>query len=171
MIAIGIVEEWIKTRAQVPYGYWTSAYCGASSLVSGCCDSCSSGQGFAYNFLRIPRHQGHPCCSATRFPPPDVLGTFTRSPMPGAHRKTGGQLQKLLSADSGIITNWFQLCGKNARGIQRLSACPTGVSYAVQSACADIRCRRRASMRLFCASEHSPGASRRKSLGNRAASP
>ena len=31
------------------------------------CDSCSSDQGFAYSFLQIPSHDGHPCCSAMYF--------------------------------------------------------------------------------------------------------
>ena len=31
------------------------------------CDSCSSDQGFAYSFLQIPSHNGHPCCSAMYF--------------------------------------------------------------------------------------------------------
>ena len=31
------------------------------------CGSCSSGQGFAYSFLQIPPHDGHPCCSAMYF--------------------------------------------------------------------------------------------------------
>jgi len=28
------------------------------------CGSCSSGHSFAYSFLQIPTHAGHPCCSA-----------------------------------------------------------------------------------------------------------
>jgi len=28
------------------------------------CDSCPSGQDFAYSFLQIPPRDGHPCCSA-----------------------------------------------------------------------------------------------------------
>ena len=31
------------------------------------CDFCSSDQGFAYSFLQIPPHDGHPCCSAMYF--------------------------------------------------------------------------------------------------------
>ena len=31
------------------------------------CGFCSSGQGFAYNFLQIPPRDGHPCCSAMCF--------------------------------------------------------------------------------------------------------
>ena len=31
------------------------------------CGSCSSGQGFAYSFLQIPPHDGHPCCSTMYF--------------------------------------------------------------------------------------------------------
>ena len=31
------------------------------------CDFCPSGQGFAYSFLQIPPHDGHPCCSAMCF--------------------------------------------------------------------------------------------------------
>jgi len=38
----------------------------AFSPRCGCliCDSCSSGQDFAYSFLQIPPRDGHPCCSA-----------------------------------------------------------------------------------------------------------
>ena len=32
------------------------------------CDSCSSGQCFAFSFLQIPLHSGHPCRSANRSP-------------------------------------------------------------------------------------------------------
>ena len=32
------------------------------------CNSCSSGQCFAYSFLQIPPHNGHPCRSANRSP-------------------------------------------------------------------------------------------------------
>ena len=32
------------------------------------CDFCPSDQRFAYNFLQIPPHDGHPCCSAIHFP-------------------------------------------------------------------------------------------------------
>ena len=32
------------------------------------CDSCSSGQCFAFGFLQIPPHDGHPCRSANRSP-------------------------------------------------------------------------------------------------------
>ena len=77
------------------------------------CDSCSSGQCFAFGFLQIPPHGGHPCRSANRSPcrsanrspcrvgrglsPPShpVTTTATRTApvkalraMPGAHKKT-----------------------------------------------------------------------------------
>ena len=52
----------------------TSGNFGASSLLADSpifpsliCDSCPSGQGFAYSFLQIPPHDGHPCCSAMCF--------------------------------------------------------------------------------------------------------
>jgi len=32
------------------------------------CGFCSSGQCFAFGFLQIPPHDGHPCCSANRSP-------------------------------------------------------------------------------------------------------
>ena len=31
------------------------------------CDFCPSDQEFAYSFLQIPPHDGHPCCSAIHF--------------------------------------------------------------------------------------------------------
>ena len=53
------------------------------------CDFCSSGQRFAYTFLQIPPHDGHPWRSAMTFPLLGGLGTFTHenTPMPGAHKK------------------------------------------------------------------------------------
>ena len=32
------------------------------------CSSCPSDRDFAYSFLQIPPHDGHPCCSAIHFP-------------------------------------------------------------------------------------------------------
>ena len=37
----------------------------AASLI---CDFCPSDRSFAYSFLQIPSHDGHPCCSAIHFP-------------------------------------------------------------------------------------------------------
>ena len=37
----------------------------AASLI---CDFCPSDQSFAYSFLQIPSHDGHPYCSAIHFP-------------------------------------------------------------------------------------------------------
>ena len=52
----------------------TSSNFGTSSLLADLsvfpsliCGSCSSGQGFAYSFLQIPPHDGHPCCLAMYF--------------------------------------------------------------------------------------------------------
>ena len=39
--------------------------CQYTSLI---CDFCPSDQRFAYSFLQIPSHDGHPCCSAIHFP-------------------------------------------------------------------------------------------------------
>ena len=72
------------------------------------CDSCSSGQCFAFGFLQIPPHDGHPCRSANRspcradsgLPPPSHLDstTCTRTApvtalrtMPGARTKKADQ--------------------------------------------------------------------------------
>ena len=40
-------------------------------------DSYSSGQSFAYNFLQIPPHGGHPCCSANGYGRHSPFGTST----------------------------------------------------------------------------------------------
>ena len=48
--------------------YWTSSFLADLSVFpSLICSSCPSGQGFAYSFLQIPPHNGHPCCSAMYF--------------------------------------------------------------------------------------------------------
>jgi hypothetical protein len=33
-------------------------------VAASLCGCCSSGRDFAYSFLQIPLHSGHPCCSA-----------------------------------------------------------------------------------------------------------
>ena len=40
------------------------------------CDFCPSDQGFAYSFLQIPPHDGHPCCSTIHFPLPGHVQDF-----------------------------------------------------------------------------------------------
>ena len=68
----------LKVRALFPHlpatFTGTSSNFWASSLLADLpvfpslvCGSCSSGQGFAYSFLQIPPHDGHPCCSAMYF--------------------------------------------------------------------------------------------------------
>ena len=48
--------------------FWTSAFPAALSVFpSLICGFCPSGQRFAYSFLQIPPHDGHPCCSAMCF--------------------------------------------------------------------------------------------------------
>ena len=48
--------------------FWTSSsFADLSAFPSLICDSCPSGQGFASDFLQIPPHDGHPCCSAMYF--------------------------------------------------------------------------------------------------------
>ena len=68
----------LKVRALSPHlsvaftgtssNFWASSLL-ADLPVFPCliCDSCSSDQGFAYSFLQIPSHGGHPCCSAMYF--------------------------------------------------------------------------------------------------------
>ena len=52
----------------LPATFWTSPLsAGLSVFPSLICDSCTSGQGFAYSFLQIPPRDGHPCCSAMYF--------------------------------------------------------------------------------------------------------
>ncbi len=84
----------------------TSGNFGASSLLADLpifpsliCDSCPSGQGFAYSFLQIPPHDGHPtvqlCASS--------LPTRTRDlhPLEPAHggRTKKGYCKILIPAD------------------------------------------------------------------------
>ena len=48
--------------------FWTSSpFADLSIFPSLLCGSCPSDQGFAYSFLQIPPHGGHPCCSAMCF--------------------------------------------------------------------------------------------------------
>lgn len=52
----------------LPATFWTSPLLAGLSAFPGLiCGSCSSDQGFAYSFLQIPPHGGHPCCSAMCF--------------------------------------------------------------------------------------------------------
>ena len=52
----------------LPTTFWTSvSFATLSAFPSLICGSCSSGQRFAYSFLQIPPHDGHPCCSAMCF--------------------------------------------------------------------------------------------------------
>ena len=48
--------------------YWTLSCTAPLSSLPALCDFCSSGQRFAYTFLQIPPHDGHPWCSAVSFP-------------------------------------------------------------------------------------------------------
>ena len=68
----------LKVRALSPHlpatltgtssNFWTSSILADLSVFpSLICGSCSSGQGFAYSFLQIPPHDGHPCCSTMYF--------------------------------------------------------------------------------------------------------
>ncbi len=52
----------------IPSSYWTLVCIATLSLAATSCDFCSSDQRFAYSFLQIPSHNGHPCCSAVSFP-------------------------------------------------------------------------------------------------------
>ena len=47
------------------------------------CDSCASGQNFAFSFLQIPPHDGHPCCSARSSCHQGLQGTCTLKSLPG----------------------------------------------------------------------------------------
>ena len=52
----------------LPATFWTSSLLADLSVFpSLICDSCPSDQEFAYSFLQIPPHNGHPCCSAIHF--------------------------------------------------------------------------------------------------------
>ena len=80
MLVLGIRAAWGLTRllciilllGLALFGilttFWTSScFADLSVFPSLICGSCSSGQGFAYSFLQIPPHDGHPCCSAMYF--------------------------------------------------------------------------------------------------------
>ena len=90
----------LKVRALFPHlpatFTGTSSNFWASSLLADLpvfpslvCGSCSSGQGFAYSFLQIPPHDGHPCCLAIHFPLPGYVRDF--HPLERAH---GAQTKK-----------------------------------------------------------------------------
>ena len=56
------------TSTRTSSNFWTSSLLADLSVFpSLICDFCPSDQGFAYNFLQIPPHDGHPCCSAIHF--------------------------------------------------------------------------------------------------------
>ena len=92
------------------------------------CDSCSSGQCFAFSFLQIPLHSGHPCRSANRSPcragrglsPPShpVTTTVTETApvkalraMPGAPNKNGSRRSRSTYEISRVIHGLGQLVG------------------------------------------------------------
>ena len=58
----------------------------AASLI---CDFCPSDRSFAYSFLQIPSHDGHPYCSAIHFPLSGRVRDF--HPLERAH---GAQTKK-----------------------------------------------------------------------------
>ena len=53
------------------------------------CDSCASGQNFAFSFLQIPPHDGHPCCSARSSCHQGLQGTCTLTSLPGRLSPSG----------------------------------------------------------------------------------
>ena len=56
------------TSTRTSSNFWTSSLLADLSVFpSLICDFCPSDQGFAYSFLQIPPHDGHPCCSAIHF--------------------------------------------------------------------------------------------------------
>ncbi len=65
---------------------------GENKEASLICDFCPSDQGFAYSFLQIPPHDGHPCCSAIHFPLPGHVQDFhLRERAHGAQTKRAPQ--------------------------------------------------------------------------------
>jgi hypothetical protein len=83
------------------------------------CDFCSSGQRFAFSFLQIPPHGGHPCRSANRspcrvdrgLPPPNHPATTTATgtapvkalrAMPGAPKKRQPQRLPFMVMPTGL---------------------------------------------------------------------
>ena len=52
----------------IPNSYWTSSCLADLSQYITSCDFYSSDRRFAYTFLQIPPHDGHPWCSAMSFP-------------------------------------------------------------------------------------------------------
>ena len=59
------------TFTRTSSNFWTSSLLADLSVFpSLICDFCPSDQEFAYSFLQIPPHDGHPCCSAIHFPLP-----------------------------------------------------------------------------------------------------
>ena len=65
----------------------------AASLI---CDFCPSDRSFAYSFLQIPSHDGHPCCSAIHFPLSGRVRDF--HPLERAH---GAQTKKEVASIDG----------------------------------------------------------------------
>ena len=77
-----------NVRASIGLCIYWPAHPAASPLSAGC----SSEQRFACSFLRIPPHDGHPCCSANTSPCRVCRGLTPPSEcaLPGAHRVGGG---------------------------------------------------------------------------------
>ena len=106
----------LKVRALSPHPpatfTGTSSNFWASSLLADLpvfpslvCGSYSSGQGFAYSFLQIPPHDGHPCCSAMYFVVAYAYSGLTpvRARPWRANQKNGSGL-RLVSSEPFVIS-------------------------------------------------------------------
>ena len=71
-----------------PCKYWTLTITAASSRYAASSASCSSGQRFAFSFLRIPPRDGHPCRSANTSPCRVCRGLTPPSHRTGHHNQS-----------------------------------------------------------------------------------
>ena len=139
------------------------------------CDSCSSGQCFAFGFLQIPPRGGHPYRSANRspcrvdrgLPPPSHPATTTVNwiapvkalrAMPGAPQKKGGRSRPMQSANRNCMRGITLSCALPHRA-DRCARYPSRYDHPVQLPVPCPPC--------WSSAAHPPGDRRRRHRGAR----
>src|SRR5690625_2570949 len=94
------------------------------------CDSCTSGQRFAFGFLQIPPHDEHPCRSASSSPCRACRGLPPPSEcaLPGAQKERGG-LPQAAAPPPGQGSGHLLQCAAAAASSSAVAALSTSRSW------------------------------------------